>query len=118
MDMITDGEPLYVSKRSWQSMGQEYRVYPDRIELRSWFGKIVISADKILDIEVRPPAAGDLFRREELAHSFVTLKLDMVDFYRHVAVHRSSGIMKYLRFTPDDPEKFVELCRSIMKNKK
>ena len=116
--MITDGEPLYVSKRSWQSMGQEYRVYLDRIELRSWFGKIVISADKILDVEVRPPAGGDLFRGKELTRSFVTLKLDMADFYCHIAVHRSSGIIRYLRFTPDDPEKFAELCKSIMNNVK
>jgi hypothetical protein len=77
---------------------------------------MVISADKILDIEVRPPSVGDLFRGKDFAYSFVTLKLDMADFCRHVAIHRTSGIMKYLRFTPDDPEKFVEVCKSIMKN--
>lgn len=113
--MTADSEPLYVSKRSWRSLWQEYRVYPDRIELSSWIGKKVISADEILDIEVRPPSViGDLFRGKGFAYS-LPLKLDMADSCRHVAVHRTSGIMKYLRFTPDDPEEFVEVCKSIMK---
>ena len=115
--MAADGEPLYVSKRSWRSMWQAYRVYPDRIELGLWIGKMVIPADEILDIEVRPPSVfGDFFRGKSWAYS-LPLKLDMADLCRHVAVHRTSGIMKYLRFTPDDPERFVQVCKSIMKNK-
>jgi hypothetical protein len=43
------------------------------------------------------------------------LKLDMADLCRHVAIRRRSGIMKRLRFAPDDPEKFVEVCKSIMR---
>ena len=113
--MAADGEPLYISKRSWRSMWQAYRVYPDRIELGLWTGKMVIPANEILEIEVRPPSAiGDFFRGKGLAYA-LPLKLDMADLCRHVAVHRRSGIMKYLRFTPDDPERFVEVCKSIMR---
>jgi len=28
--------PLYRSKRTLKSLGQEYRIYPDRLELQSW----------------------------------------------------------------------------------
>jgi len=65
-------------------------------------------------VEVRPPVViGDLFRRKGLARSFA-LKLDLADFCRHVAIHRRSGWIKHVRFTPDDPDTFVSVCKSIM----
>ena len=107
--------PLYASRRSWRSLGKEYRVYPDRIELDTWFGRKVIPADDILEIEIRPPFVGaDVFRGKGLASGWA-LKLDMADLCRHVALRRRKGMMKRLRFTPDDPEKFVEVSRLVMK---
>ena len=113
--MDDNPNPLYVSKPSWRSLWKEYRVYQVRIELDSWLGRKVILAGDILEIEIRPPlVGGDLFRGKTLAYCWA-LKLDMADLSRHVAIRRRKGIMKRLRFTPDDPERFVEVSRSIRK---
>ena len=107
-------QPLYVSRRKSRNLWQQYRIYSDRIELRSCVGYKLIRAEDIIEIQVRPPIViGDLFRRKGWAQSFA-LKLDMADLYRHVALHRRSGWIKHLRFTPDDPDMFVNVCRSIM----
>jgi hypothetical protein len=47
---------LHVSRRMLASLWQEYRIYSDRLELQSWilFHTVVIPANEILDIEVRP----------------------------------------------------------------
>ncbi len=110
-------EPLYESRRLFRNLWQRYRIYGDRIEL-SLFGRAkTISADDLLGVEVRPaPVIGDLFRGKGFAYSFA-LKMDLADFFRHVAIHRRSGWIKHIRITPDDPEKFVEVCRSITANR-
>jgi hypothetical protein len=107
-------QPLYVSKRSFRNLWQQYRLYADRIELRFCVGRKVVSADDILDVEVRPPVViGDLLRGKGFARS-LALKLDLADFFRNVAIHRKSGWIRHIRFTPDDPDTFVQLCKSIM----
>jgi hypothetical protein len=108
--------PIYVSPRSSTSLWQEYRVYPDRIELQCKVAlhTLVISADEILDIQIRPPLVfADLFRGKGFAYAF-PLKIDFADTCRHVAIKRRSGFIKHIRFTPDDPDKFVEACKTII----
>ena len=108
-----DEQPLYESRRLFRNLWQRYRIYADRIELRSFVGSKVIAADDIIDVEVREsPVIGDLFRGKGLAYS-LALKLDLADFYRHVAIHRRSGWIRHIRVTPDDPEKFVQVYKSI-----
>jgi hypothetical protein len=107
-------QPLYVSARSFRSLWQEYRIYTDRIELKSFVGRKVILAGDILGIEVRPRMViGDLFRGRGFKEC-LALKLDLADLYGHVAIHRRSGWFKYIRVTPDDPDTFVRICKSIM----
>jgi hypothetical protein len=110
-------QPLYESRRMFRNLWQRYRVYADRIEL-SFFGRArIVSADDIVDVEVRnAPVIGDLFRGKGFAHSFA-LKLDLADFFRHVAIHRRSGWIKHIRVTPDDPQEFARVCKSIMINR-
>ncbi len=109
--------PLYVSRRLFRNLWQSCRIYTDRIELQSFIGRKVIRAEDIIKVEVRPPLViGDLFRRRGFAESFA-LKLDLADFFRHVAIHRRSGWTKYICFTPDDPDTFVGVCKSIMKKR-
>ncbi|MFH1243433.1 MAG: hypothetical protein V1689_13890, partial [Pseudomonadota bacterium] len=108
---------LYTSRRSWRSLWQQHRIYADRIELSSCIGTKTIPVADIVDIEVRPPLViGDLFRGKGFAYCWA-LKLDLADLCRHVALLRTSGIMKRLRFSPDDAATFVEVCRSVMKEK-
>ena len=106
------GEPLYASRRTWLSLGQQYRVYPDRIEMRMLTGRRIIRSEAILSMEVRPPvAAADLFRGKGFAGA-MALKLDLCDLCRHVLIHRRCGLFRWLRIAPDDPDRFVESWRA------
>jgi len=110
-------KPLYVSKRLFRNLWQEYRVYADRIELRFWSGRKLVRTEDILDVEVRPPVViGDLFRGKNFAQSF-PLKLDLADLFHHIAIHRRCGWIKHVRFTPDNPDMFAGVCKSIMTKK-
>jgi len=112
-----DERPLYESRRMFRNLWQGYRIYADRVELKSSVGIKIIASDDILDVEVRPALViGDLFRGRGFAYSFA-LKMDFADFYRHVAIHRRSGWIKHIRVTPDDPEEFASVCKSIMMNR-
>ena len=115
--MSASEEPFYVSPRSSRSIWQEYRIYPDRLELQCWvaFHTLVIPAEEIIEIEVRPPIViADLFRGKSFLYSF-PLKIDGSDGHRHVAIKRKCGFIKHIRFTPDEPDRFVEVCRLIMR---
>jgi len=92
-------------------------VFPDRIELQCKVAlhTLVIPVDDIVDIQIRPPLVfADLFRGKRFAYAF-PLKIDWADICRHVAIKRKAGFMKHIRFTPDDPDKFVEACKTTMK---
>ena len=96
--------PIYTSKRTGRSLWQEYRVYSDRLELQSWFlfHTVVVPANEIQAVAVRP--SGFIWG----------VKLDNCDFCRHVLLIKKSGLFKRIGFSPDDPEKFMIVCQSIM----
>lgn len=101
--MMNDA-PLYISKRTGKNLWQEYRVYPDRLELQSWFliHTLVVPANEIVAVEVHPPG-------------FIWgIKLDNCNLCRHAVVIKKSGVFKRIGFVPDDPEKFVAVCQSIL----
>ena len=102
-------QPLYVSRRTGASLWQEYRIFPDRLELQSWilFHTVVIPAREILAIEVRPSVFSG---RKGVTWG---IKLDNSDLHRHVLVTRKSGFWKRLAFTPENPDEFVRICKSI-----
>jgi len=71
----------------------------------------------IVDVEVRPPIViADLLRGKGFLYS-LALKLDLADLFRHVAIHRRTGWMKHIRITPDDPDRFVDVCKSLIERK-
>ncbi len=114
MQDYTRQQPLYVSVRSFKNLWHEYRIYADRIELKSCFGRKVIPAGDILDVEVRPPLViGDIFRGKGFKEG-LALKLDLADACPHVAILRRSGLFKHIRIAPDDPDTFARICKSIM----
>ena len=107
----------YKSKRTAKSLWQQYRIYQDRLELQSWFlfHTIVVPANEIQAVEVRPPVVlADVFRGKSFLFAFWAFKIDNADCCRHVAIEKKSGFMKRIRFSPDDPEKFAAMCKSIM----
>ena len=99
-----NGSPIYISKRTAKSLWQEYRIYRDRLELQSWvlFHTVVLPANEIQAVEVHPSG------------SIWGVKLDNCNFCRHVLLIKKSGRFKRIGFSPDDPEKFVAVCQSIM----
>jgi hypothetical protein len=102
--------PIYISKRTPMNLWQEYRIYPDRLELQSWFlfHAIVVPANEIQAIEVRP----SIFRSWD---GFIWgVKLDNCNLCRHVLLIKKTGLFKRIGFSPDDPEKFVAACQSII----
>jgi len=101
--------PLYRSKRTLKSLGQEYRIYPDRLELQSWllFHTIVVPRDEIQDVEVRPSA----FRWKGITWG---IKIDNCDLCQHVLLTKTRGFCRCIGFSPDEPEKFVEICNTIL----
>ncbi len=103
-------QPLLVSRRTGASLWQEYRIFPDRLELQAWilFHTIVIPAREILAIEVRPSVFSG---RKGVTWG---VKLDNSDLCRHVLVRRKTGFWKRIAFTPDNPDEFVRICQSII----
>jgi len=97
---------LYKSKRTGKSLWQEYRIYRDRLELQSWFlfHTVVLLASEIQAVEVRP--SGLIWG----------VKLDNCNFCRHALLIKKSGLFKCIGFSPDEPDKFVETCKSILPN--
>jgi len=97
---------LYKSKRTAKSLWQQYRIYRDRLELESWFlfHTIVLLAKEIQAVEVRP--SGPIWG----------VKLDSCNCCRHVLLIKKTGLLftKRIAFSPDEPDKFVEICKSIL----
>jgi len=96
--------PLYKSKRTAKSLWQEYRIYRDRLELQSWllFHTVVVPVNEIRAVEVRP--SGVIWG----------VKLDNCNFCRHVLLTKKSDLFKRIGFSPGEPDKFVEICKSIL----
>ncbi len=111
----SQGSSIYVSEKSAKNMWQDYRVFPDRIELRCWMllRRFVIPAEDILNVEVRPPISVRDILAGKVKVPWRALKVDWSDFCEHVEIHRKSGTFKHIRFTPDDPTKFVAACKSM-----
>jgi hypothetical protein len=104
--------PLYTSKRMVKNLWQEYRIYRDRIELQAWFlfGTMVVPVGEIQGIEVRP----SVFSGRGWKGVTWGIKNDLCDLCRHVLLTKKTGFFKCIGFSPDEPERFVEICQSSL----
>ena len=100
---------LYKSTSTKKSIGNEYSIYADRIELKCRFPFItktlIIKKDDIISI--------DTFKPPVLRTTFRALKLDLADLNEHVGVRRKNGFFKQLRFTPNNPNEFVAKVKEL-----
>jgi hypothetical protein len=105
-------QPLYTSRGTKKSMRNEYSIYADRIVLKCRFPFLlktfVIRREDIVSIQSEKPF-------QVCRWTFTVLKLDLADLFEHVALERSSGLFKHLRFTPENPGEFVERAKDILR---
>ena len=108
---------VYISKSSARSLWQEYRVYPDRLELKFWIflTTLKIPAQKIVDVKVLSPVLKNREKQKFLAW-FWGLFLDWAAFNRHVLIETRSYFARYVHFTPDDPDLFASACKSMLES--
>jgi hypothetical protein len=100
-------QPLHQSPSSARSLWQAYRIFADRLELLTWYGTWSIPFDEIEACEVAEPLLKALVNlRADLARLPRGIKLDLADFNEHVMVDRSTGLIRRILFTPEDPQAF------------
>ena len=117
-DRLSSRTPLYVSKRSFKNLWQEYRVYLDRIELQCWIAlhTLKIPLREIVDIQIRSPFSFWDLLRGKASLSFRGVKIDQSDLYPHIAITRKSGLFKLIIFTPDNPDEFADIVKLLREN--
>lgn len=100
--------PIYTSKSTVKSIWQEYRVYVDRLEFDTHFGKLVIPFDQIERIEISESEVEGLLRGDLHLKGFrPALKLDWANFVEHIVLDKSEGHVKRVLFSPDDVQAFT-----------
>ena len=103
--------PLYKSTSTKKSIGNEYSIYADRIELKCKFPFIT----KTLVIKKNDIISIDTFKPPVFRTSIRALKLDLADLNEHVGINRKNGFFKQLRFTPEHPKEFVAKVKELFK---
>ena len=109
--------PLYTSKRTAKSLWQQYRIYRDRIELQSWIllHTVVLPIDEIQAVKLRRSVIGGWKRLMKIdLGDMWGIKIDFCDLCPHVLLRKTSGLFNAIGFSPDEPEKFVEICKSVL----
>ncbi len=93
----------YTSKSTVKSLWQEYRVYKDRVEFDTLFGKMAVPFDHIESVEISESEVKGLRRGDLHLKNFrPALKLDWANFLEHVVLDKREGCVRRVLFTPDD----------------
>lgn len=107
--------PVYTSKSTAKSLWQEYRIYDDRMEFDTLFGRMVIPFDEIERVEVSESEVKGLLRGDLHLKNFrPALKLDWANFQEHVVLDKQEGWVRRVLFTPDDPEAFKSVVDDVL----
>jgi len=95
--------PVYTSKSTVKSLWQEYRVYDDRVEFDTRFGKLTAPFEHIEQVDISESETKGLSRGDLHLKNFrPALKLDWANFLEHIVLDKSEGCVRRLLFTPDD----------------
>ncbi len=93
----------YRSKSTVKSLWQEYRVYNDRVELDTRFGKLTVPFDHIEKVEISESEVKGLLRGDLHLKNFrPALKIDWANFVEHVVLDKTEGCVRRILFTPDN----------------
>ena len=121
---LSGQQPLYTSAAPDKGIALRYSVFPDRVELvlRIMNETIVIPAQQIREVYLVPGGiiealTGTLRGRYPVMALIWGLALDAGVFLQpHVLLKSASGPIRYFRFRPQQPEKFVAACNRIRGN--
>jgi len=103
-----DESPLYRSPSTVKSLWQEYRIYADRVEFDTLFGRMTIPFDAIESVSVSESEVRGLLRGDLHLKNFrPALKIDWANFVEHVVLDKKEGWIRRILFTPEDPGAFV-----------
>lgn len=99
--------PILVSGSTVKSLWQEYRIYHDRLELDTHLGCVTVPFSTIERVDVRESDVRGLLRGDlQLKNFRPALKLDWANFLEHVVIDRTTGVLRRILFTPEDPVAF------------
>ena len=99
--------PIYTSKSTVKSLWQEYRIYDDRVEFDTLFGRMTVPFEHIERVDVSESEVKGLVRGDLHLRNFrPALKLDWANFLEHLVLDKSEGRIRRVLFTPDDPKAF------------
>ena len=100
-------EPLYTSRSTLRSLWQEYRIYDDRVEFDTLFGRMIVPFDQVEGVEIVESEVKGLLRGDLHLKGFrPALKLDWANFTEHVVLDKKAGTLRRILFTPDNLETF------------
>jgi hypothetical protein len=99
--------PVFTSPSTAKSLWQEYRIYEDRLEFETIFGTMVVDFENVETIKIAESDVKDLFHGDLHLNNFrPALKFDWANFVKHVVLDKSTGHVRRVLFTPEDPEAF------------
>jgi hypothetical protein len=99
--------PVYTSKSTIKSLWQEYRLYDDRLEFDTLFGKMTVPFEHIERVDMSESEVRGLLRGDLHLKNFrPALKIDWANFLEHVVLDKSAGRIRRVLFTPDDLDAF------------
>ncbi len=107
-------KPVYVSRSTIKSFWQEYRIYDDHLELDTLFGQMRIPFDEVDQAEVSESEVRGLFKGDLHLRHAPALKLDWANFLEHVVIDKTTGLVRHVLVTPDDPPAFVDALNDAL----
>jgi hypothetical protein len=107
--MVMNEMPIHTSPSVVKSLWQEYRIYADRVEFDTHFGKMTVPFEHVEDVRVAESDVRGLLRGNlQLKNFRPALKLDWANFREHIVLDTDGRFVQSILFTPEDVEDFHE----------
>jgi hypothetical protein len=98
-----------------KNLWQVYRIYSDRLELDSHFGKFTIPFENLEKVVKSESDVKSLFHGHLHLKEFrPALKFDMANFTEHIVIDKTDGIVHRILFTPENIDEFNDKLNSAI----
>jgi hypothetical protein len=96
---------IYQSNCAAKNLWQKYEIFPNHLELHTHFGNYLVPFEEIERAEIFPPVLQSIRLHLRSCLPFA-LKLDAADFAEHIVLDKTSGFVRHVLFTPENPAEF------------